>query len=161
MLPANLPMNVYDVENIEPRSLKNKKRNILIVLPFTLIILTTLVLLNGCKEEKLDQPKEEDLKEVSAEVLFFEFIPDSGNNAFRLLYEIKFTNPNNVAVNGFYEITTLTDGLQTAKLSSNNSPCYRIEARSDCAFTFDEEDSFDLGRINTIELVSVKYNIEG
>lgn len=121
-----------------------------------LLILTTV----GCQEVEVNMAQKEDLKEVNTEVLYFEFIPDTGNNTFRLRYEIRFTNPNDAAVTGFYEISTNADGLQTATLSSNRSPCYRIEANSDCTFSFDEEDTFDLGRVNTIELVSVKYTIE-
>jgi hypothetical protein len=119
-----------------------------------------MALFYGCQEVEINMPKPQDLQEVSAEVVYFEFIPDTGNNTFRLRYAIKFTNPNDVAVNGFYEISTKADGLETKTLSSNTSACYRIEARSDCTFSFDAEDSFDLGRINTIEFVSVRYTIE-
>jgi len=124
------------------------------------LILIVLGLFYGCQEVEINMPQPNDLLEVGTEIVYFEFIPDTGNNTFSLRHAIKFTNPNNVAVNGFYEISTRADGLETKTLSSNNSACYRIEAKSDCTFSFYVEDSFDLGRINTIELVSVKYTIE-
>lgn len=116
---------------------------------------------SGCSsEDDTEQPEAITLTDVLIEVVYFEFTPDTGNNSQRLQYEIKFTNPNSVAVSGFYRITTVADGLQATSFSSDRSPCYTIEANSDCSYVFDEEDSFDLGRINAIELVSVEYVLE-
>ncbi|MEX1383580.1 MAG: hypothetical protein AB1Z17_09310, partial [Lutibacter sp.] len=90
----------------------------------------------------------------------FKFTPDTGNNTSRLQYEIKFTNANNSAINGFHRITIDADGLVSTSIASNHSPCYTIEANSDCTLSFDAEDSFDLGRVNSINLVSVEYVLE-
>jgi hypothetical protein len=37
--------------------------------------------------------------------------PDTGNNSSRFHYEIKYTNPNNVAIKGASSITSNYDGL--------------------------------------------------
>ncbi|WP_166960641.1 hypothetical protein [Yeosuana marina] len=118
------------------------------------------VLTYSCSNSDNNQPEEEPLKNVTYNVLFWEFTPDTGNNTFRLHYEIEFHNPNDVTINGFYRITQNADGLETTLLSSNKSPCYTIEANSSCTFSFDEEDSFDIARINSIKLISVEYNLE-
>ncbi len=103
---------------------------------------------------------EEPLENVTHNVLFWEFTPDTGNNSIRLRYEIEFHNPNDVPINGFYQITQNADGLETTLFSSNKSPCYKIEANSSCILSFDGEDSFDIARINSIDLISIKYNLE-
>jgi hypothetical protein len=38
------------------------------------------------------------IENVTYEVLIFEYTPDTGNNSSRFHYEIKYTNPNNVAI---------------------------------------------------------------
>ncbi len=116
----------------------------------------SILLLSGCGEDS----QSEALKDIMYEVNYFEYTPDTGNNSSRLRYSIKFTNPNDTDVQGFYQIKTNADGLIITKGSSNNSPCYMIAANSDCTYEFDEEDSHDLGRVNSIELVSVEYSIE-
>ena len=125
-----------------------------------LILLPTILLFGCSNNDDTNSPEKTQLKNVTYEVLLFEFTPDTGNNTVRLRYEIKFTNPNSVAINGFHKITTNADGLITSNIATNHSPCYFIEANSDCTIKFDEQDSFDLGRVNSIELVSVGYNFE-
>lgn len=129
-------------------------------LRFYLFIFVVGVLTYACSNSDDNRPEDVVLENVTHNVLFWEFTPDTGNNTFRLHYEIEFHNPNNVAINGFYKITQNADGLVTSLLSSNNSLCYKIEANSSCIFSFDEEDSFDIARINSIVLVSVEYNLE-
>lgn len=114
----------------------------------------------SCSNSDNNQPEEVKLENVTHNVLFWEFTHDTGNNTVRLHYEIEFHNPNDVIINGFYRITQNADGLETTLLSSNKSQCYTIEANSSCTFSFDEEDSFDIARINSIDLISVEYNIE-
>jgi len=100
------------------------------------------------------------LKDITYEVILFEFTPDTGNNTSRLKYQIKFDNLNDISINGFHKITLNIDGLVSSNIASSSSPCYEISANSSCTISFDEEESFDIGMINSIELVSVEYNFE-
>ena len=100
------------------------------------------------------------LKDITYEVILFEFTPDTGNNTSRLKYQIKFNNLNDISINGFHKITLNIDGLVSSNIASSSSPCYEISANSSCTISFDEEESFDTGMINSIELVSVEYNFE-
>jgi hypothetical protein len=104
------------------------------------------------------------LKNITYNVLFFEFTPDTGNNTSRLRYEIQFNNPNNININGFHKITIRTEAngveIVSSKIGNDSSPCYEISANSNCSISFDEEESFDIGMVNSIELVSVEYNYE-
>jgi hypothetical protein len=118
------------------------------------------VITYSCSNSDNNQPEEVKLKNVTPNVLFWEFTPDTGNNTIRLRYEIEFHNPNDVPINGFYRITQNADGLETTSFSSNKSQCYTIEANSSCILSFDQEDSFDLARIKSINLISVEYNLE-
>ncbi|WP_242203253.1 hypothetical protein [Aestuariivivens insulae] len=129
------------------------------LLKFLCSILSITVFTFSCSNSD-SQPEEVALKEVTHNVIYWEFTPDTGNNTSRLRYEIEFQNPNDVAINGFYRITQNADGFVTTLFSSNKSPCYEIEANSTCTLSFDEEDSHDLGKLNSINLISVEYNIE-
>ena len=100
------------------------------------------------------------LKDITYEVILFELTPDTGNNTSRLKYQIKFDNLNDISINGFHKITLNIDGLVSSNMASSSSPCYEISANSSCTISFDEEESFDIGMINSIELVSVEYNFE-
>ena len=100
------------------------------------------------------------LKDITYEVILFEFTPDTGNNTSRLKYQIKFNNLNDISINGFHKITLNIDGLVSSNIASSSSPCYEISANSSCTINFDEEESLDTGMINSIELVSVEYNFE-
>jgi len=125
------------------------------------LFLPMLVVLSGCpNDDDIMMPEEESLENVTSEVLLFEFTPDTGNNSSRLHYEIQFNNPNNVPINGFYKVKTKSESLESTLLSTDRSPCYKIEANSSCTFIFDEEDSFDIGRVNSIVLISVEYILE-
>lgn len=129
-------------------------------LKFFLSIFVIGVLTHACSNSEDNRPEDVVLENVTHNVLFWEFTHDTGNNTSRLHYEIEFHNPNNITINGFYKITQNADGLVTSLLSTNLSPCYQIEANSSCIFSFDEEDSHDIAMINSIELVSVEYNLE-
>lgn len=123
-----------------------------------LLLLPVFFLLSGCPgDDDLPEDTPVALKAVTYEVLLFKFTPDTGNNSSRLQYEIKFTNPNAIPINGFHRITTNADGLVSTSISSNHSPCYAIDANSACTLSFDAEDSFNIGRVNAIELVLVEY----
>jgi len=121
------------------------------------LLLSISILLFGCSSDNTDVPEEIELEDVTFEVLLFEFTPDTGNNSFRLQYEIRFTNPNNVSINGFHRVTINADGIVSSNIATDSSPCFTIAANSDCTISFDEEDSFDIARVNSIELVSVEY----
>jgi len=122
-----------------------------------LLLLPVFILLSGCPGDDDTEDTPVELKAVTYEVLNFKFTSDTGNNSSRLQYEIKFTNPNAVPINGFHRITLNADGLVTTSISSNHSPCYTIDANSVCTLSFDKEDSFNIGRVNAIELISVEY----
>lgn len=127
----------------------------------SILLLPIFLLLFGCpSDDDMITPEETELENVTHEVILFEFTPDTGNNTSRLRYEIKFSNPNDTAINGFFKITTNTDGIISSNIATDSSPCYLIEANSDCTVSFDEEQSFDIGMVNSIELVSVEYNFE-
>ena len=129
-------------------------KKLLLLLPITLLLL-------GCPtDDEMLEDEQVILEAVTYEVLFFKFTPDTGNNTSRLQYEIKFTNPNKSVINGFHRVTLDADGLVSTSIASNHSPCYTINANSDCMLSFDAEDSFDLGRVNAIKLVSVEYLLE-
>lgn len=95
----------------------------------------------------------------SYEVLNFKFTPDTGKNTSRLQFEIKLNNLNNFAIKGFPVFTVNADGLESSGpyLKGAISTCNQIEANSSCVFTFDVESSLELGKINSIKLVTVKY----
>jgi hypothetical protein len=121
--------------------------------------LILIVFLSSSCSNDSDKEDNQTLKDIIIEVVLFEFTPDTGNNTLRLRYEIKFTNPNDTAIKGFYKITTTADGLETTMLSTTDTPCYEIDANSDCILRFDAEDSLDLARINSIVLNEVVYTI--
>ncbi|MBT8394463.1 MAG: hypothetical protein HKO81_00800 [Flavobacteriaceae bacterium] len=125
-----------------------------------ILFLPLFLLLFSCPNDDDMPTEEETLIDVTYDVLFWEFTPDTGNNTARLQYEIEFFNPNNIDINGFYKITQNADGLETSLLSTNLSLCYLIEANSSCTFSFDEEDSLELAMINSIEFISAEYIIE-
>lgn len=73
-------------------------------------LLPVFLLFLGCASDN-DTPEKETLKPVTYEVLLFEFTADTGNNSSRLHYEIKYTNPNDVAVKGTSSVTANYNGL--------------------------------------------------
>jgi hypothetical protein len=112
----------------------------------------------SCTSESQTEPIIEDIiEEVTHEVLYFEFIPDTGNNTRLLRYQIKFSNPNNVDINGYYRVTLNTDGLITTTFTNTNGQCGTIASNSDCIATFEGEDSLELAQVNSITLVGVEY----
>ncbi|MDG1729765.1 MAG: hypothetical protein P8K68_03910 [Algibacter sp.] len=125
-----------------------------------LIPLSCCLLVFSCpKDDSIEEEIEQQIKNVTYEVIFFTYIKDTGNNTSRLSYEITFSNPNDSAIQGFSKITTNADGFMTSTISSNKSQCYSIDANADCTYSFDAEESHDLGIINSIELESVSYTI--
>ncbi|GAB2775619.1 hypothetical protein GCM10010465_22690 [Actinomadura fibrosa] len=107
-------------------------------------------------DAKLIEPVE--LENFSYEVLLFKFTPDTGNNTSRLQIEIKLNNPNNFAVTGVPVLTLNINGLETSGAYARyaSEPCYEIAAGSSCTYTFDMEESLDVG-VKSIEFVDAKY----
>lgn len=99
------------------------------------------------------------LQNFSYEVLNFVFTPDTGNNTNRLKFDIKLNNPNNFAINGFAYITVNVDGTVSSSgfLNGATSSCGQINPNSSCIFSYDKESSLDLGLVQSIQLVDVKY----
>jgi hypothetical protein len=99
------------------------------------------------------------LQNFSYEVLNFVFIPDTGNNTNRLKFDIKLNNPNNFAINGFAYITVNADGTVSSSgfLNGAISSCSQINPNSSCIFSYDKEASLNLGLVQSIQLVDVKY----
>lgn len=99
------------------------------------------------------------IQNFSYEVLNFTFTKDTGNNTNRLKFDIKLNNLNNFAINGFAYFTVNVDGTVSSSgyLNGASSTCNSINANSSCVFSFDKEGSLDLGLIQSIQLVNVKY----
>lgn len=126
-----------------------------------ILLLPVFILLFGCpSDDDMVTSEETQLKNVTAEVILFEYTPDTGNNTSRLHYEIKFSNPNSTTVNGFPKITMNADGIITTNIATDPSTCSVIGANSDCTISFNGEDSHNLVKINSIKLVSVEYNFK-
>ena len=119
-----------------------------------LVLLVALSLSYSCSSDD-DTPAT--LEEVQYEVLAFEFIPDTGNNTNRLSYEIRFTNPNAVAITGWYQVSTTNGGLTNVRVFRNDVSCTTLAANSGCTFFHEEEASLDNGFIPSRELVDVSY----
>jgi hypothetical protein len=108
----------------------------------------------------IEGPKEpKAIDKFSYEVLNFKFIPDTGKNTNRLQFEIKLNNLNDFAIRGYPMFTVNIDGQESSAPYSKGaiSTCYQIDANSSCNFTFDAESTLQLGKINSIKLVTVKY----
>jgi len=99
------------------------------------------------------------LQNFTYEVLNFTFTPNTGNNTNRLKFDIKLNNPNNFAIRGFAYITTNADGVESSSgfLNGATSTCSEINPNSSCIFSYDKQSSLNLGIIQTVQLVNVKY----
>lgn len=99
------------------------------------------------------------IQNFSYEVLNFEFIPDTGNNTNRLKFDIKLNNLNNFVINGFARITVNADGVVSSSgfLNGATSSCGQISPNSSCIFSYEKEASLNLGLVQSIQLVDVKY----
>ena len=123
-----------------------------------LFLLPMLLLFFGCSSDNDSTPEKETLKSVTYEVLLFEFTADTGNNSSRLKYNIKYTNPNNVAVKGSTAVTLNYDGIILTPIK-RVPPYIDIEANSSYTESYDVESPFDinLGKTNSIKFVSAKF----
>lgn len=107
--------------------------------------------------ELLEEPPS--MENFSYEVLSFVYTQDTGSNTSRLQFEIQLNNPNDYNVTGVPVLTIVSDELEFAGSYSNNAsvPCFELEANSNCVLTYDQEESHDLGIVNSMELISVDY----
>ncbi len=99
------------------------------------------------------------IQNFSYEVVNFVFTPDTGNNTSRLKFDIKLNNLNNFSINGFAYITLNVDGTVSSSglLNGATSSCGQISPNSSCIFSYDKEASLELGLVQSIQLVDVKY----
>lgn len=99
------------------------------------------------------------IQNFSYEVVNFVFTPDTGNNTSRLKFDIKLNNLNNFSINGFAYITLNVDGTVSSSglLNGATSSCGQISPNSSCVFSYDKETSLELGLVQSIQLVDVKY----
>ncbi|CAC9973497.1 hypothetical protein [Flavobacterium panici] len=129
------------------------KTKIFFLLPF-------LLLFFACESDNDKKTEKETLKDITSEVLLFEYTSDTGNNSSKLHYEIKYTNPNNVAIKGVSNITINSDGLILTPIK--RVPPY-IEIAANSSFTeiynVEEPHNINVGIIKSIKFVSVKFNI--
>jgi hypothetical protein len=132
----------------------NLKTKIFFLLPFLLMFF-------ACSSDNDAKQEKETLKAITYEVLLFEYTPDTGNNTSRLRYEIKFTNPNNVAVKGNYKITYNADGLILTPIRRvpNDDPYDKIGANSFYTASYDVETALNptLGTIKSIKFLSAEF----
>ena len=122
-------------------------------------LIPLFVMFFGCTSNiDTTTPEKETLKSVTYEVLLFEHIPDTGNNTARFRYEIKFSNPNNVAVKGIPKLTFNYDGSIFSPIA-RDPLCTEIGANSNCTVSYDVEEAItdQTIKINSIKLVSVEY----
>lgn len=112
-----------------------------------------------CNYELEPIQEQEPIQNFTYEVLNFQFTPDTGNNTNRLQFDLKLNNLNNFTIDGFAYITLNIDGTisSSGMLNGATSSCGQIGPNSSCIFTFVKEESLNLGLIESIQLVDVKY----
>jgi hypothetical protein len=126
-----------------------------------IFLLPLFLILFGCTNDNDAKTTEkETLKSVTYEVLLFEFTADTGNNSSRLRYNIKYSNPNKVAIKGTSSLTMNYDGLILTPIK-RVPPYIEIEANSNFTESYDVETPFnlDIGKTKSIKLVSVEFKI--
>lgn len=104
-------------------------------------LLPLFLLFLGCSSDN-DTPEKETLKPVTYEVLLFEFTADTGNNSSRLHYEIKYANPNDVAVKGTSSVTANYNGLILTPIK-RVPPYIEIDANSTYTEVYNVESPHD------------------
>ncbi len=123
-----------------------------------LLLLPMFLMFFGCSSDNNSAPEKETLKSITYEVLFFEFTADTGKNPSRLKYNIKYTNPNNIAVKGTTAVTLNYDGLILTPVK-RVPPYIEISANSSYTENYDVESPFNinLGKTNSIKFVSAEF----
>ncbi|WP_323788949.1 hypothetical protein [Psychroserpens sp.] len=99
------------------------------------------------------------LENFTYEVLYFTFIPDTGNNTRRIEFEIQLNNSNDFIAEGKPITTIEANGeISAGPFFINNAiePCFSIDANSTCIFAFEIEEPLDV-ILNSISLIDVDY----
>lgn len=107
--------------------------------------------------EQIDAPI---LENFNYEILSLTITEDTGNNTWRLQFEIQLNNNNDFGVTGIPRLYVSSGGLEFSGSYSNNAinPCYSISANSNCILTFDQEESLDLAPApQSFEITNVDY----
>ena len=123
------------------------------------LLLPLFFILFGCSNSDDDlSTEEETLKSITYEVLLFEFTADTGNNSSRLRYEIKYTNPNNVAVKGTSSVTANYNGLILTPIKKV-PPYIEIDANSTYTEVYNVESPHDTQSLSPeqIKTFTVKF----
>ncbi len=116
----------------------------------------------GCvNENDIKELEEKTFKSITNEVVLFEYTPDNDNNSYKLRYDIKFTNPNNFAVNGYSSVTINYDGIIVTPIKRVPVVTFKIEANSNYTESFDIEKKLTPVevKINSIKIENVKFVI--
>lgn len=129
------------------------------------LLLPLFFILFGCSNNDDSSTEKETLKSITYEVLLFEFTADTGNNSSRLKYNIKYTNPNNVAVKGTSAVTMNYNGLILTPIK-RVPPYVEIEANSSYTESYDVESPHDTQSLSpeqiktfSVKFVSAKFTI--
>ena len=125
------------------------------------ILLPLFFITFGCVND--DSPEKETLKSITYEVLSFEFTADTGNNSSRLKYNIKYTNPNDVAVKGSTAVTLDYNGLVLTPIK-RVPPYVEIGANSTYTEVYNVESPHDTQSLSpeqikafTVKFVSAEF----
>lgn len=100
------------------------------------------------------------LAEFSYEILFFEFIPDTGNNTRIIRFEIELKNESGQAVSGIPISTVRNENFTSTGpsfVTVATNACTMIPANSSCVFSVDLEESLNTGMLNELEILEVQY----
>ena len=123
------------------------------------LLLPLFFILFGCSNSDDDSSTEkETLKSITYEVLSFEFTADTGNNSSRLKYNIKYTNPNDVAVKGSTAVTMDYNGI-ILKPIKKVPPYIEIGANSTYTEVYNVESPHDTQSLSSeqIKTFTVKF----
>ena len=128
------------------------------------LLLPLFFIFFGCSNSDNDSSTEEEtLKSVTSEVLSFEFTADTGNNSSRLKYNIKYTNPNDVAVKGSTAVTMDYNGI-ILKPIKRVPPYIEIGANSTYTEVYNVESPHDTQSLSpeqiktfTVKFVSAEF----
>ena len=122
------------------------------------LLLPLFFILFGCSNSDDDSSTEEEtLKSITYEVLLFEFTADTGNNSSRLRYEIKYTNPNNVAVKGTSSVTANYNGLILTPIKKV-PPYIEIDANSTYTEVYNVESPHDTQSLSPEQIKTYYIN---
>lgn len=100
------------------------------------------------------------LENFTYQILSLNITEDTGNNTWRLQFEIELNNHGDSSVTGIPRLTVASDDLEFSGSYSENAiiPCYSISSNSSCILTYDQESTLDLGPApSSFEITNVDY----